>query len=209
MKGWRKKHPSLFLLFACYVLCLLAAVLVGLGQFAYNRVLYQNGTLETVRLTAADFTLQQMEPMEGGFLTTGGDPQMILTDTERRVDTVRTKMRYRTEPLVETAFYAKPGEPYSVRRMVYAQQRGQDRVYELPAGGRQGLRIDPDSAAGNLLWVDEVILNERRPFYRFFIPSATEGAVLLAGPALLAGGIALCRQGLGALKGRKGVPRND
>ena len=203
MKKVRREHPSVFLVFACYLLCIVGWLLVDVGQLAYNRVLHQNGTLETTRLTVADFSLQEMEPMDGGFLTTGSDPQMIYSDAAQRVDTVRARIQYRTPPVVETAFYAAPGQPYSIRQMEYAQQEGEDSLFLLPAGGGQSLRIDPDATAGNLLWIEEIILNEKRPVYKFFIPSATEGALLLVGPALLASAVSVCLEIRRAWKGRK------
>lgn len=195
IKEFGRRRPTALLLACCYGLCLLIWLLLGLGLFVYNRALYASGVLAPAVLSMDDFTKEGIEPLEGGWVTTTSDPKLILNDPAQRVDTLRTSFTGLYPLQVEAAFYAKHGQPYSLRRMVYAQQQGAGQLYWLPAGGGQNLRLDPDSAVGNILHSGEMVINEKRPFYAFFWPSATGVVVLLAAPALLAGGLAILRQG--------------
>lgn len=190
--AWR---PGAFLLLACYAAFLLGWLLLGLGRFVYNRALYASGALEEAVLTMEDFTCSGLEPLDGGWVTVNSDPQMILNDPARRVDTLRTRFTGLHAPQVETAFYAKPGQPYSLWRMVYARQTQDGQLYWLPAGGGQSLRLDPDSAAGNILQGGEMVINEKRPVYAFFLPSASVVALGLVGPGLVAAGLSILREG--------------
>ncbi len=198
------RRPSACLVLGCYLAAFIGALVFATGQLIYNRVLYANGTFIPKVLSADDFTFEQMEDLGEGWLTTGTDPQMLLKDPTLRVDTLRTRFGYLNPPLVQTAFYAKPGQAYSLRRMVYAKTLGESRVYTLPAAGGQSLRLDPDSAMGNILTLEEIVINEKRPFYAFYIPSATAGALLLAGPALLACALGIAFEAKRALAQRRG-----
>lgn len=194
MKEWRQKHKTAFLVLGCYALCLVLALLVGLGRFVYNRVLYANGTLQPASLTLADFEWTgSIEAQENGtLLCLDTDPQLYLKDVERRVDTLRIDFAYSQDPQLVTAFWAAPDEEYSIRRMAYAREGGS--LFWLPPGGGQTLRLDPGIAAGNVITSHSITINEKRPFYAFFIPSGSVGAALLAGPALLACGLSLLGQ---------------
>ncbi len=194
LKAFGARRPGAFLLLGCYAAFLLGGLLLGLGRFAYNRILYASGALAPASLSMADFTLEGMEPLGEGWVTTSSDPQMFLNDPSRRVDTLRSHFTGLNAPQVETAFYTKPGGAYSLRRMVYARQEGESQVYWLPAGGGQSLRLDPDSAAGNILHSGEIFINEKRPFYAFFLPSPEVGALLLVAPGLLAAALATLRE---------------
>ncbi len=188
MKHFKQTHPGLFLVCACYIVALLLAFLFHTGQFVLNRVLYASGALQATVLQMEDFTPTQLERLDDGrWVTTGSDPSLLLNDANLRVDTVRTQFVFTNEPLIETAFYAQPGEAHSLRQMVYAEESGDGQVYFLPARGVQSLRIDPDSSYGNIFEVGEIVLNEPRPFWVFYIPGGVEIGILLLVPAFVAG----------------------
>ncbi len=188
IKRCKTEHPSLFLVGACYALCFVLALVLHTGQWLYNRALYASGALTKAVLQIDDFAPVQMQEQEDGtWVTTGSDPQLILNDANLRIDTVRTEFQFSREPLIQTAFYANQEGGYSLRRMVYAREGEAGAQYWFSAGGVQNLRLDPDSSYGNVLLEGDIVVNEPRPAWAFFIPGGTELAVLLLAPAFLAG----------------------
>ena len=190
-----KKHPALCLVLTCYAVGLLVFLVVCLVGLVQNRLAYQSGALQTAALTLDDFDLVDLEPQEDGtLLSVGGDPQLRLRDTTRRVENVTVDITYRLTPLLVNAFWgdATTGEAaYSPRRMAYGSQTQGGLRFLLPPAGGQSLRIDPGTVVGNTIAVNRIVINEKRPFYAFFIPTATQGLVLCALPALVACAIGL------------------
>lgn len=190
LNSFKTSRPAAFLLAACYAAFVLAGLLLGLGRFVYNRALYATGRLEPAMLSAADFEYTEMDLQpDGTLLCTGADPQMYLLDTRRRIDTLRADILYSQPPQIVNVFWAQEGQDYSSQKMAYP--RDGDSLFWLPAGGVQALRLDPGIVAGNTVDVRFIAINEKRPFYAFFIPSASGGALLLFGPALLACALSL------------------
>ncbi len=187
VKQFKKLQPGVFLVVACYVVCLVLALSWHTGQFLVNRILYAGGYFVTTTVQMEEFTPVQLLMLEDGrWATTGSDPQLILNNESLHVDTVRTDFRYTIEPLMETVFFTAPDNAYNLRQMVYANHTENGSVYWLPFAGAQSLRIDPDTRAGNVIQVEEIVLNEPRPFWAFYIPSGAEIAVLLFAPAFAA-----------------------
>lgn len=192
-KKWRE-NPTLLLLLACYAGGLAVFLLAHLAGFAANRVAYANGSLAPAALTLADFDLHELEPQpDGTLLSVGGDPQLLLRDAARRVENVTIHFEYTLPPLLVNAFWASPGQDFSVRRMAYPRQ-GQAEAFLLPARGGQSLRIDPGTRVGNRITVHSIVINQKRPFFAFFAPSAGEVALLAVVPGLLACGLSLAAQ---------------
>ena len=196
-KKWRE-NPTLLLLLACYAGGLVVFLLAHLAGLAANRVAYANGSLAPAALALADFDLHELEPQpDGTLLSVGGDPQLLLRDAARRVENVTIHFEYTLPPLLVNTFWASPGQDFSLRRMAYPRQgqpEGQPKAFLLPATGGQSLRIDPGTRAGNRIAVHSIVINQKRPFFAFFVPSAGEVALLAVLPGLLACGLSLAAQ---------------
>ncbi len=187
-RQWKKKHPNLHLVMACYAGALLLALLWGTGCFLGNRILYATGFFTETVLEMDDFTPIQLEELENGsWVSVGSDPQLILNEKDLRVDSVRTHFQFIREPVIQTVFYANQDGNYNLRNMVYAYESEKGSVYWLPSGGGQNLRIDPDSSYGNVFYAQEIVVNEPRPAWAFFVPSGMQIGILLLAPAIVAG----------------------
>ncbi len=209
--GRCRAHPARFLLGACYGLWLLGLVVLHVVQFAHNRAEYASGMLQPAVLSAEDFTLYELAEEDGALVSTGADPRMLLLDSARRVDSVWLDIAYEGDYGAAAVFWAAPGDEYSVRDMAYPATPGGS-VFYLPADGAQSLRIDPANLPGVKLEVRGVHVNVRPPVWAFFAPSETEWLLFAVAPGLLAAGVAVCAEGLCALRRRsavrKGAGRN-
>lgn len=190
MPAFVKKHPALCLVLTCYAVGLLVFLVWCVVGFAQNRLAYQSGALQTAALTLDDFDLVDLERQEDGtLLSVGGDPQLRLRDAARRVENVTVDFTYRLDPILVNAFWgdaADGDEAYSPRRMAYGKPAQGGLRFLLPAAGGQSLRVDPGTAVGNTITVHSIIVNEKRPFYAFFIPSGAQSLLLCVLPALAA-----------------------
>lgn len=197
-KSLNKKNSPVLLLLASYAAGLLLFVLFQLLCFAQNRIAYANGTLMEKTLAVADFNLQEMEIKEdGSLLCLGGDPQLILKDQSLKVENISLDFSYSMHPLLVNVFWAKPGQSYSLKQMAYPQ-KSQSGVFLLPAAGGQNLRVDPGTKAGNRIVVNSIVVNQKRAFYLFFVPSAGQVIVWVLGT-----GLAACTASLLPLKSKK------
>ncbi len=194
MKKLFRNHMGIAVTLFIYMMALLLFLLVHLGQFALNQIYYSNGTLQEKHLSISDFTLYDMEITgENTLYCYGSDPRMILNDASISVDTLTFSASYSLPPNMVTAFWAPAGQDYSVRAMAYPTN-DENSIFYLPAGGGQSLRIDPGTQAGNVVTVNSIIINTKRPFYMFFIPTAGEAISLFTIPALLSCVIVTMRQ---------------
>lgn len=188
-----QRYPALWLLLVCYASGVVLLFVVHVAGFAANRMAYATGRLQTTELYVDDFELINMEDTGNGLLTLNNDPQMLLIDTARRVENLQFDVQFEREPLVVNVFWAADGTDHSVRNMAYARPWN-EQLFWLPPAGGQSLRIDPGFAAGNRLVVNRILINQPRPFYGFFIPTAGEVALLLVVPALAAAALGLLAQ---------------
>lgn len=190
MKKRMNKHPAKALLAVCYGGWLTMLLLLHLAGLVQNKMLYANGTFTTQTLTTPQieqqFELIDMELRGDVFVTLSGDPQFLLKDAQQRVDSVVLTATYGQNPQVLNAFYTVPGQDYTVRKMVYAQQNGHQSTFYLPQAGGQSLRIDPGTLPGNAIAIESITLNSPRPWYMFFDLSAGEWIVFVVIPGLLA-----------------------
>ena len=190
MRPFVKKHPALSLVLTCYAVGLLVFLVRCVAGFAQNRLAWQSGALQTAALTLDDFSFVDLEQQEDGtLLSVGGDPQLRLRDAARRVENVTVDFSYRLDPILVNVFWgdAADGEgAYSARRMAYGKPAQGGLRFLLPAAGGQSLRIDPGTAVGNTITVHSITINEKRPFYAFFIPGAGQAFMLCVLPALAA-----------------------
>lgn len=184
-------HSSRFLVLLCYGAGLALWLVLHLAGFVQNRLGYANGTLVFQELTLADFTLFEAEASGEGFVTTGTDPQLRLADETRRVENITIEFEYSAAPYGINVFYRAPGQSYAPTRMAYGRQTENGLSFLLPAGGVQGLRIDPGNAAGNIVTIKSIRINQPRAFLSFFQFSAGEAALLLLLPGLVACGLSI------------------
>ncbi|MGD9559006.1 MAG: hypothetical protein AB7V55_00175 [Oscillospiraceae bacterium] len=183
MEKQRFGRTALLFVF-CYAAALLLLFGVHLGGFVANRLAYRSGALAPGQLALHDFTWQDMEEKDGRLVTTGGDPQLLLKDAGRRVENLVLELEFALPTKGITVFWAKPGMAHSLWAVAYPDENT-GRVW-LPAGGGQSLRIDPDSRPGNVVTVRQITVNQQRPFYAFFVPTAAEVAAVVVLPALAA-----------------------
>lgn len=194
---WLKKHRARLLLPACYLLALVLFLVVQFAGFVQNRAAYANGGLSPESYSQADFDpAGDADIREGWLAVTGADPQLILQDGEKRVETLTVWYQSRRAPRAMQVFWAAPGQDYSLANSAFPAATGQQgelcwASFRLPATGGQSLRFDPDTEAGNLIRLEKAEVNRRRPFWQFFVPGAGEALLLMILPALAACGLRL------------------
>lgn len=196
-KQWFKKHPAAKLPVLCYALGVLVLLAVCLGSLAANRIAYATGRLQTARLSLADFELRDLEQQaDGSLLCTSGDPQLVLKDAARAVESLHLQASYAAPPLKVNAFWAKPGQNHSLRQMAYPRQGSESAVqsFWLPPLGGQSLRLDPGIVPGNMVTIESIEINIPRPFWAFLLPSFTQWLLLAVLPGLVACGLAVLKQ---------------
>ncbi len=200
----RRNSPGLFWLLVCYgagVLLLLGSQLVGL---AANKIGYATGSLVAMELSIEDFDLVDLEQNGDTLLSIGADPQMIYKQKEQKVENLIVEAEYRIIPREQNAFWAKIGQEHSIEQMVFAT--GKDgTLYLLPAAGGQQMRFDPDTRPGNVITIQRIAINQPRPLWAFFIPSAQQLILLATIPGLVASLFAIVRRAdIQAFKRQKG-----
>ncbi len=195
------------LLVLCYAAGLALLLLWHLLGFVQNRMAYAAGDLTPAVLSPADFELEGFATDEAGrLISVSGDAQMLLRDTARRVESVTLHLRHSEDPVAQSVFWAAPGKAYSVRGMAWPQGDAAPQPIEtengarawqtqstfwLPAAGGQALRIDPCAVSGDVIEIERVAINEKRPFFAFFAFSAGEGLALCMVPGLAASGLSI------------------
>ncbi|MDL2293697.1 hypothetical protein LJC60_03600 [Ruminococcaceae bacterium OttesenSCG-928-D13] len=189
------KHPGAALVLACYAVALLLHLAVCTVALAQNRAAYASGELTPATLTLSDFELNDeiYQREDGMLVTSGADPQLLLVDRERRVESLTLHLGYSRAPRIRQVFWAVPGQDYDLRKTAYPFGRAEGEVvtFLLPPGGGQSLRIDPDSEAGTVIEFVSVTINERRPFWQFYQPDAGQALGLLLVPLLVGCGVSL------------------
>ena len=132
----------------------------------------------------------------GGVLTsTTGDAQLLL-NPGTLVRRLRLVARYEGEASAEKdLYYHLPGFGYTPRLRVWptAQPDG-SWLYTLPRFAGQGLRLDLADTAGVAVELTAIVLNERRPWQEYFIPSAWQLFWLAVLPGLAGCALTLKRE---------------
>lgn len=201
MKAKIKKHPHFWLVICIYAIAVVVWLVVQLGGFIANRIMFATGELETGEFTLHpsvvlddNFVLNELAYVDDAqntdenkavLVTTGSDPQMIFKFGAAKVESVQLYFTYENTPQMVNVYWANNGQDYSVNNMAYAQD-AQQSIFWLPATGGQSLRIDPDTRPGNMITVEKVVINAKRPFYSFFVPSAKQVLLLCVVPAFVA-----------------------
>lgn len=181
---------------ACYLL----AALLWLAQGVYGR-LYDTALDPHTALPTEAFELADLTPageLSGAWITTSGDPQMVLTGLEgQRLRTVSYVPEWLDGDPWECCLYYvnSPGEPFSQDKRVFPRvEAGGRYVYTLPRGRIAALRIDPCSPAEGQTVTFAFLLNCVDLNYpttlprglAYFLPSWYQLFCLLLYPALAA-----------------------
>ncbi len=197
-----KKRLRNFLRSPAHVLYPLG-VLVLLGtmvlSFAADSLAYALGILHEQTITlddAALYTLVNMERTDAQTLTAvNGDAQLLLQPGQR-VRTLRLAAQYPAGLSCEMDLYWHlPGGGYTAARRIWPTvcADGAGWNYTLPWLAGQNLRLDLADQGGAAVTLSAVVLNERIPWYRYFIPTGSQLLALAAVPGLLACMAALLR----------------
>lgn len=189
-------HRRAALPLACYFAALIGWLALGLWNFGSDSLAEAQGRLYEQAIELTEWQLVDIEPYGGAYVTTSGDPQIILEDVSDRV--VRT-LRYSAEwldnePREMCLYYTtRVGEPYSQDRRVFPQVAADGSyLYTLPRTSIVSLRLDPCSPDENksvtFAFVPAAIeLNAALPaFWQYFIPSWYQAFCLVLYPALAA-----------------------
>ncbi|MDL2219588.1 hypothetical protein LJC04_04575 [Ruminococcaceae bacterium OttesenSCG-928-O06] len=107
---------------------------------------------------------------DGSFVTEGIDAQLVFSGIDAPVRTVRLRAAFAWDPGEMELFYSrKEGQGFSVRqRVIGVPQNDGSWLYTLPAGQVHALRLDPGTAGGNTVVIDELVLNPRLPAHSYF-----------------------------------------
>lgn len=202
LKNLQKKRPALFFVAACYICGAIILFFVQLYGFVANRILYATGALAPAQLTLDDFDLDGIERSGNELWTFSTDPQMLLKDSGRLVENMVIDFSFQRPARTCTVFWQKPGQGYSMRRMAYSQN-SENQVFYLPPTGVQGLRLDPDTIASNLIVVNSIAINQPRPLWVFFVPGTRRLVLLAVLPGLCASALATLGQLAAAMARRK------
>ena len=181
---------------ACYLAALLLWMLYGAWGLASDAL---SGLTQT-DVPVTDFQLVGLVPLEDAgenwYLTTDGDPQLLLEDVGQTVRTVSYAADFVGDAREMCLYYTtKVGEPYSRDRRVFPETLPDGSYrYTLPRGPVVSLRLDPCSPDENkqvrVGFAGGVITLNRRATLPggldYFIPSWYQAFCLLLYPALAA-----------------------
>lgn len=164
---------------ALYLLGVVVLLLSMAGSLALDSLLYAFGVYEQKTVTLGDtgqYTLVNMEETAPGVLTsTTGDAQLLLTPGTL-VRRLRLVADYEGDGGEKDLYYHLPGMGYTPRLRVWptAADDGESWVYTVPRAAGQNLRLDLADTAGVTVTVKALVLNERDPWYAYFVPGAAQ-----------------------------------
>lgn len=139
-------------------------------------------------LFLANAATENLQPVgENAFISDNTDPQLIFTGLEARVRLVRFRATFAIEPGEMELFYSKnPEGGFSAsKRVIGIPQADGSYLYQLPAGRVGALRIDPGTAGGNAIEIDEITLNPALGPAAYFLPSLRDVMFLIWVPLLV------------------------
>ncbi len=186
---WLRKHPTARLILSMYALGVMMWLAIHIDGAIANSGAHSSGVFTEAELALSDFELVGLElQADGSLYSTSGDPQLILKSSELLVDSVYIDIEYASPPLVEAVYWTSYGGEYNDRQQAFPIEQG---VWWLPARGGYNLRIDLGTVVANEITINSIVINGERPLYSFFIPSATEVALVIILPALFAAAISI------------------
>lgn len=137
---------------ACYLLTLAGWLVLGAWNFGSDAVARAGGTLTEQQLSLSAFQLVDLQGEGDGYVSTSGDPQIILEDvSDQVVRTLSYRAEFDAEPREMCLYYTTAaGEPYSQDKRVFPMM-GEDGsyIYTLPRTTIVSLRLDPCSPDAN------------------------------------------------------------
>ena len=137
---------------ACYLLTLAGWLVLGAWNFGSDAVARAGGTLTEQQLSLSAFQLVDLQGEGDGYVSTSGDPQIILEDvSDQVVRTLSYRAEFDAEPREMCLYYTTAaGEPYSQDKRVFPTM-GEDGsyIYTLPRTTIVSLRLDPCSPDAN------------------------------------------------------------
>lgn len=192
---WRAACRRPFRALYALGVCLLALALAG--NFALDQLLYAAGLLKEKTVTpenAGQYVLVNMENTGDMLVSTTGDAQLLLSPGTL-VRRLRLVARYQGDGGEKDLYYHLPGFGYTPLLRVWpASQPDGSWLYTLPRFAGQGLRLDLADSAGVRLELEAIVLNERLPAWRYFVPSAWQLFWLAALPGLAGCAVTLKRE---------------
>ena len=192
---WRAACRRPFRALYALGVCLLALALAG--NFALDQLLYAAGLLKEKTVTpenAGQYVLVNMENTGDTLVSTTGDAQLLLSPGTL-VRRLRLVARYQGDGGEKDLYYHLPGFGYTPLLRVWpASQPNGSWLYTLPRFAGQGLRLDLADSAGVRLELEAIVLNERLPAWRYFVPSAWQLFWLAALPGLAGCAVTLKRE---------------
>ncbi len=192
---WRAACRRPFRALYALGVCLLALALAG--NFALDQLLYAAGLLKEKTVTpenAGQYVLVNMENTGDTLVSTTGDAQLLLSPGTL-VRRLRLVARYQGDGGEKDLYYHLPGFGYTPLLRVWpASQPDGSWLYTLPRFAGQGLRLDLADSAGVHLELEAIVLNERLPAWRYFVPSAWQLFWLAALPGLAGCAVTLKRE---------------
>lgn len=192
---WRAARRRPFRALYALGVCLLALALAG--NFALDQLLYAAGLLKEKTVTpenAGQYVLVNMENTGDTLVSTTGDAQLLLSPGTL-VRRLRLVARYQGDGGEKDLYYHLPGFGYTPLLRVWpASQPDGSWLYTLPRFAGQGLRLDLADSAGVRLELEAIVLNERLPAWRYFVPGAWQLFWLAALPGLAGCAVTLKRE---------------
>lgn len=192
---WRAACRRPFRALYALGVCLLALALAG--NFALDQLLYAAGLLKEKTVTpenAGQYVLVNMENTGDTLVSTTGDAQLLLSPGTL-VRRLRLVARYQGDGGEKDLYYHLPGFGYTPLLRVWpASQPDGSWLYTLPRFAGQGLRLDLADSAGVRLELEAIVLNERLPARRYFVPSVWQLFWLAALPGLAGCAVTLKRE---------------
>ena len=192
---WRAACRRPFRALYALGVCLLALALAG--NFDQDQLLYAAGLLKEKTVTpenAGQYVLVNMENTGDTLVSTTGDAQLLLSPGTL-VRRLRLVARYQGDGGEKDLYYHLPGFGYTPLLRVWpASQPDGSWLYTLPRFAGQGLRLDLADSAGVRLELEAIVLNERLPAWRYFVPSVWQLFWLAALPGLAGCAVTLKRE---------------
>lgn len=175
------RHPMA----TAYALALALWVLYALFCAGWDALGFATGRLHTQTLALADVPMQDIALSGDGWVTTDGDPQLLL-DLDQDVRSVTLAVDAPASGF--EGYYGRPGQDPSLRRRVWADETADGQVrLVFPLGGGS-VRIDPAGGEGVVLGGADITLtvNAPLPLWLYFVPIGDQGPALVLLPAVFA-----------------------
>ena len=178
---------------------LLCVLWLGKNLFAFGAetAARASGKMQTVTLSAEDFFLSGIAKTDSGYITTDGDPQLIL-EGDMKISRITLNCTFSVTPGEMVVYYSeKDGQGYSSakRYWFYADSENLDSyTASIPMKNLKSIRIDPTTVAGNTMTIDSIVLNSPKAIGEYFAISFKTVFNLLVYSCLLATVITLVRE---------------